>query len=76
MPPSGTYFMSLMDVPDTHVRQATYGGRISDKRYLVVSIWDDTVNLHLVHSMQGHEDAKPITLDQLDMIIFIKGLTE
>ena len=76
MLPSGTYFMSLMDVPDTHVRRATYGGRISDKRYLVVSIWDDTVNLHLVHSMQGHEDAKPITLDQLDMIIFIKGLTE
>ena len=76
MLPSGTYFISLMDVPDTHLRQATYGGRISDKRYLVVSVWDDTINLHLVHSMQGHEDAKPITLDQLGMIIFIKGLAE
>ena len=76
MLPSGTYFISLMDVPDTHVRRVTYGRRISDKRYLVVSVWDDTVNLHLVHSMQGHEDAKPITLDQLDMIMFIKGLAE
>lgn len=76
MLPSGTYFISLMDVPDTYIRQVTYVGRISDKRYLVVSVWDDTVNLHLVHSMQGHEDAKPITLEQLDMVIFIKGLTE
>lgn len=76
MLPSGTYFISLIDVPDTYIRQVTYVGRISDKRYLVVSVWDDTVNLHLVHSMQGHEDAKPITLEQLDMVIFIKGLTE
>ena len=76
MLPSGTYFISLMDVPDTYIRQVTYVGRISDKRYLVVSVWDDTVNLHLVHSMQGHEDAKPITLEQLDMVIFINGLTE
>ena len=76
MLPSGTYFISLMDVPDTYIRQVTYVGRISDKRYLVVSVWGDTVNLHLVHSMQGHEDAKPITLEQLDMVIFIKGLTE
>ena len=76
MLPSGTYFISLMDVPDTHIRQATFGGHFSDKRYLVVSVWDDTVNLHLVHSMQGHEDAKPISLEQLDMIMFIKGLAE
>ena len=76
MLPSGTYFISLMDVPDTYSKQATYVGRISDKRYLVVSVWDDTVNLHLVYSMQGHEDAKPITLEQLDMIMFIKGLAE
>ena len=73
---SGTYFISLMDVPDTHIRQATFGGHLADKRYLVVSVWDDTVNLHLVHSMQGHEDAKPISLEQLDMIMFIKGLAE
>ena len=76
MLPSGTYFISLMDVPDTYIRQATFGGHPSDKRYLVVSVWDDTVNLHLVHSMQGHEDAKPISLEQLDMIMFIKGLAE
>lgn len=76
MLPSGTYFISLMDVPDSHIRQATYGGRITDKRYLVVSVWDDSVILHLVHSMQGHEDAKPISLDQLDMIMFYKGLAE
>ena len=76
MLPSGTYFISLMDVPDTHIRQATFRGHLADKRYLVVSVWDDTVNLHLVHSMQGHEDAKPISLEQLDMIMFIKGLAE
>lgn len=76
MLPSGTYFISLMDVPDTHTKQATFGGHLSDKRYLVVSVWDDTVNLHLVHSMQGHEDAKPISLEQLDILMFIKGLAE